>query len=71
MAGFGRALILIGIVIIVTGIGLTVAERFGWHRLPGDITLRRGNATFYFPIATSIVLSLILTLLLNLLVRRK
>ena len=34
-------------------------------RLPGDITVRRGNSTFYFPIATSIIVSIILTLLLS------
>jgi hypothetical protein len=33
-------------------------------RLPGDIAIKRGNFTFYFPIVTSIVLSILLTLLL-------
>ena len=32
-------------------------------RLPGDITVRRGNTTFYFPLVTSILLSILLTLL--------
>jgi len=35
-------------------------------RLPGDLVYRRGNATVYFPLVTSIVLSLLLTLLLSL-----
>jgi hypothetical protein len=38
-------------------------------RLPGDITFRRGNFTFYFPLATSIIASILLTLLLALLRR--
>jgi hypothetical protein len=38
-------------------------------RLPGDFVIRRGNATFYFPLATSILVSLALTLLLALLRR--
>jgi hypothetical protein len=38
-------------------------------RLPGDITVRRGNFTFYFPLATSIIASILLTLLLALLRR--
>jgi len=38
-------------------------------RLPGDIVIRRGSGTFYFPLATSIVLSIIVTLLLAVLRR--
>ena len=38
-------------------------------RLPGDFTIKRGNVTFYFPLATSIIASLLLTLLLTLLRR--
>ena len=38
-------------------------------RLPGDFTIRRGNFTFYFPLATSIIASIFLTLLLSLLRR--
>ena len=38
-------------------------------RLPGDITIRRGNSTFYFPIVTCLVLSVLLTLLMALLRR--
>ena len=39
-------------------------------RLPGDITIRRGNFTFYVPLATSIIASIVLTLLLMLFTRR-
>jgi hypothetical protein len=42
---------------------------FGRLNLPGDFVWRRGNVTFVFPLATSIVASLILTILLNLLFR--
>jgi hypothetical protein len=35
-------------------------------RLPGDVYIRRGNFSFYVPVATSIVLSILLTLLLAL-----
>jgi hypothetical protein len=38
-------------------------------RLPGDIVVRRGNFSFYFPLATSIVVSILLTLLLTFLKR--
>jgi hypothetical protein len=63
----GRALILAGVVLIVLGLLLGVAGRLPWiGRLPGDIVIRRGNFTFYLPLATSILLSLILTLLFSL-----
>jgi hypothetical protein len=63
----GRALIVAGIVLIVLGLLLGVAGRVPWiGRLPGDIVIRRGNFSFYFPLATSILLSLILTLLFSL-----
>ena len=49
--------------LIIAGIGLLVMVGLPLGRLPGDITVRRGNATFYFPLATSILLSVLLTLL--------
>ncbi|MGH9462806.1 MAG: DUF2905 domain-containing protein [Vicinamibacteria bacterium] len=65
LPGTGRILIFIGLGIIVLGLVLTFAGRIPLlGRLPGDIVFRRGNFTFYFPLATSILLSLLLTLLL-------
>jgi hypothetical protein len=57
----GRTLIVIGLVIAALGLLVTMGVPFG--RLPGDVTVRRGNFTFYAPVATSIVLSIVLTLL--------
>jgi hypothetical protein len=57
----GKVLVIVGIVIV--GIGLLVMAGLPLGRLPGDISYRRGNTTFYFPLVTSIVLSIILTLL--------
>jgi hypothetical protein len=58
----GKLLLVAGLVI--AGIGLLMMAGIPFGRLPGDIVIRRGNGTFYFPLATSIVLSIILTLLL-------
>lgn len=59
----GRALLVIGIVIASVGVLLMLAGRVPWlGRLPGDIHVQRGNWTFYFPLATSIVISVVLTL---------
>ncbi len=71
METFARSLILIGILLIVIGGLIYLVSKFGLPlgRLPGDIRIERENFTFYFPLATSILLSLLLTLLLNLLVR--
>ena len=63
----GRILVVVGLVI--TGIGLLVMLGVPVGRLPGDVTVKRGNFTFYFPLATSIVASILLTLLLSLLRR--
>jgi hypothetical protein len=60
----GKALVLIGIGI--AGIGLLIMLGLPIGRLPGDIVVRRGNFSFYFPLATSIILSILLTLILAL-----
>lgn len=58
MNGMGKVFIIIGIVMIVIGLIWTL---FG--RLPGDISFKRGNFSFHFPIMTSIVVSIILSVL--------
>jgi hypothetical protein len=55
--------------LIIAGIGMLVMLGVPVGRLPGDITVRRGNFTFYFPLVTSIIASILLTLLLALLRR--
>ncbi len=61
----GKFLVITGIIIIVLGIVLMLAGKVPFlGRLPGDIVIERKNFTFYFPLATSILLSVILTLLL-------
>ena len=63
----GKVLVVAGLVI--AGIGVLMIAGIPFGRLPGDFVIRRGNGSFYFPLATSIVVSLILTLLLALLRR--
>lgn len=57
----GKALVVIGLV--VAGLGLITILGFPLGRLPGDFAVKRGNFSFYFPLATSIILSILLTLL--------
>jgi Protein of unknown function (DUF2905) len=58
----GRVLVVVGGVLVV--LGLLVMVGFPLFRLPGDFTVRRGPVTFYFPLASSILLSILFTLLI-------
>jgi hypothetical protein len=68
---FGKTLIGIGFGIVALGVLFVVVDRipglgtlFSWlGKLPGDISIKRDNFSFYFPVATSIVLSILLSLL--------
>jgi hypothetical protein len=60
----GRILIGIGVLLVIVGLVVLFAGRLGVGKLPGDIIVRRGNFTFYFPLVTSLLLSLLLTLFL-------
>jgi thiosulfate reductase cytochrome b subunit len=65
MPPLGKTLILLGLLIMIIGILITFDLKVPWlGRLPGDIYIKRDNFTFYFPLATSILISLIVTLLL-------
>lgn len=67
----GRMLVVFGVLIALVGVALMVLGRVPWlGRLPGDIHIERGNWTFYFPLATSLLLSAVLTLILWILGRR-
>ena len=57
----GKLLVMGGAVLVV--LGLLVMAGFPLFRLPGDFTVRRGPVTFYFPLASSVLLSILFTLL--------
>lgn len=70
MSGIGRSLIIIGLILVVTGLIITHVPRLPWlGRLPGDIYMKKGHVTFFFPITTCILLSAFLSLVLWLLRR--
>ena len=60
----GKTLLFLGVGIAALGLLIMLGVPLG--RLPGDIYVRRGGFSFYFPLATSIVLSILLTLILTL-----
>lgn len=71
MTDLGKLLIGLGLVLVVVGVLVMVAERanVSWTnlplgRLPGDVVYRGKNTTVYFPLATSVVVSVVLTVVL-------
>jgi hypothetical protein len=73
MASIGKVIAVCGLIVAACGFIIWAAplvpifNRFG--RLPGDVLVRRGNFTFYFPVVTSILISLVLTLIFAMLRR--
>jgi len=65
--GVGKILLVAGLAIAALGLVLMLGPKIPWlGRLPGDILIKRGNTTFYFPVVTCIVLSIVITLLARL-----
>ncbi|EIJ79011.1 hypothetical protein PB1_15674 [Bacillus methanolicus PB1] len=58
MTGLPKMLMMIGAIIFIGGF---LMQFISIGKLPGDIVIKKGNTTFYFPIATSILLSVILS----------
>lgn len=66
-----KVMIVVGILLVLSGLFLILVTKLPFlGRLPGDIYIKKGNFTFYFPIVTSIILSIILTILINLFFRK-
>ncbi len=66
MGGLGRALIILGLVLVAVGIVVSFGDRLPVRlgRLPGDIVYKGKNTVFYFPLMTSIIVSIVLSLIL-------
>ena len=59
-----KLLITLGLAILVIGLLWPLISKLGLGRLPGDILIRREGFTFYFPLATSILVSVVITLII-------
>ena len=78
MSGMGKALLLMGCILLVLGGVLLVLGKWshadgGWGwlgRLPGDFMIKRDHVTFYFPLATSLIVSVVGSVILYLFFRR-
>ena len=71
MSDLGKFLVIAGCLIALGGLVVWFAERIpGLGRLPGDIYIKRDGWTFYFPLATSLIVSIVLSIVFWLIGRR-
>jgi len=67
LSSFGKLLVLFAAIIALVGVLLIALGNLPlFGKLPGDIVIRRGSSTFFFPIVTCIIVSVVLTILINL-----
>lgn len=72
LSNFAKILIILGLVIICIGILLFIFNKIPFlGKLPGDILIKKGNFTFYFPLTTSILISILLSIILTLIIGKK
>jgi uncharacterized protein HemY len=65
MGGFGKALIVLGLLVVVVGVFFSLGGKIPWlGRLPGDLMIEREGYTYYFPLTTCILISVIISLVL-------
>ena len=65
MGEWGKTLITIGVILVILGLIFSLAGKIPWlGNLPGDITIQRERYTFYFPLATCILISIVISLVL-------
>ena len=66
-SNLGKILVLFAIILAIIGFLLMALGKLPFFgKLPGDVVIRRGNSTFFFPIVTCILVSIVLTVLVNL-----
>ncbi len=70
-SGIGKLLMIFGAIMLIVGALIWLGGKIpGIGRLPGDIFIKRGNFSFYFPIVTCIIISIILSLIFSLFGRK-
>jgi len=66
MEGIGKILLIVGGIIVILGLILIFSQHIPFlGKLPGDIFVKRGGFSFYFPIVTFLALSLLITIIVN------
>lgn len=65
MRNMGKVLIGLGLFLFVLGLIFVIGDKFGLGKLPGDIFIKKGNFTVFFPIVSCIIISLVLSIIMN------
>lgn len=69
-SNLGKILLFIGIgIAIIGGIVLLISKVPFMEKLPGDIIIKKGNFSFYFPFVSSIIVSVVLTIIISIIIR--
>jgi hypothetical protein len=67
MTDSGKVLVIFGLILFGLGLVMLYGPKIPWlGKLPGDIAIKRENFTFYFPLASSLVISILLTIIFSL-----
>jgi hypothetical protein len=71
MSGLGRPLIILGLILVAAGLLISFAPKLPtWlGRLPGDISIKRDNYSFHFPLTTCLLISALISFIMWLLRR--
>ena len=68
--GIGKIVIIVGIILVVLGLIFVLGDRIPFlGKLPGDILIKKGGISFYFPVITFLLLSVVLTIIINFILR--
>ena len=69
LSTLGRVLIFVGIGILILGALILLFSKFPiFGKLPGDMSIKKENFSFYFPLASSVIISIILTVVVNIVI---
>ncbi len=60
----GRWIIWIGLFVIIAGIVVHYGDKLGLNNIPGNLSFKKGGTTFYFPIATCLIVSALVSFIL-------
>ena len=70
MSEIGKILLILGGIIIIIGLVLVFSHHIPFlGKLPGDIVVKKGNFSFYFPLVTFLIISIVLTIIINVVLR--
>ena len=68
--GIGKIITIVGILLVVLGLIFVLGDRIPFlGKLPGDILIKKGNISFYFPVITFLLVSVVLTIIINFILR--